>query len=342
MRDDLRKLVKMMLEAEELTPASAERQREILATRKLSMEKLSQQLANKLKLSDVRYLSRSKRPQGAYTFSAVDERNDNVVLKIQPRNELGGYLRMQRLASRLPPEVSRHLPIILKVRTLEGLRITLPDDDPISLEELGVILMERLEELPGNMFDLITEPPARSAQSLSALLSDQDALRWTAEKAVHLSLPTINQVMKKFPDMSINVITQDLLERFNRIHEKSKKLVKPLGNDAEEFEKVRNEIALIMDQWLDDNGINDRGSRQTLSRTVESNFASILTSRAIARNPAKSKPGSLSRLPGIRELQGAMEALQRIGVKLDDVHGNNIMMRPETGELVLADLGHFS
>jgi len=31
-----------------------------------------------------------------------------------------------------------------------------------------------------------------------------------------------------------------------------------------------------------------------------------------------------------------------MNINPDDLHGNNIMMRPETGELVLADLGHFT
>ena len=35
--------------------------------------------------------------------------------------------------------------------------------------------MERLEELPGNLFQLITKPPKKSAQSLNALLNDREA-----------------------------------------------------------------------------------------------------------------------------------------------------------------------
>jgi hypothetical protein len=56
----------------------------------------------------------------------------------------------------------------------------------------------------------------------------------------------------------------------------------------------------------------------------------------------KQSPGPLSRIRGVRELMTAIEDLKSMNINPDDLHGNNIMMRPETGELVLADLGHFT
>jgi len=360
MQNDLRKLVKLMLESEQLTPGTiARQQREEIEAREISMRKLSRELADKLDLLDVRYLSRSKRPKGAYTFSAVDDKGENVVLKIQPSSELGGYIRMQRLLPKLPDEVRRHVPVIMKVRTLSELGIKIPDDDVTSSEVLGVIVMERLENLPGNMFDLITEPPLQSAKSLSALISDRETLKMIIEKTIKSSSHILSRFFSDYGSLHRKLMN-NLVERLMLLNTRARQIVNPEGDRQEEFYKLREALVEIVNQWYDnveewvrDNrdepGLNQKQANDILGRPLRSmtvaairdNFTGQLGKRAVPINPSESLPGSLAGLAGIKEFQNAVESLRKMGIHVDDVHGNNIMVRPETGELVLSDLGHF-
>ena len=323
------------------------------------MQDVARQVAERLDLSDVRFLARSKRPTGAYTFSAVDDRNENVVLKIQPLNELRGYAKLQAMSIKLPKEVNRHLPFIKTVRTLEELGITAQSDPLLGPEPLGVIVMERLENLPGNMFDLITEPPLQSARSLSALISDRETLRTIIEKTISSSSHILSRFFSDYGRVHSNLMN-DLIERLMLLSTRARRIVNPEGDKNEEFYNLREVIVEIANQWYDNveawvkenqdeldldpktvNAILGRGLRGMTIAAISSNFTNQLSKRAIPISPGESKAGSLSSLAGIKELRDAIEHLRKAGVYLDDIHGNNIMIRPETGELVLSDLGHF-
>jgi hypothetical protein len=307
-----------------------------LENRMRMMDALASRVARKLDLSDVRFLARSKRPQGAYTFSAVDEENKNVVLKIQPVSELAGYAKMQQLASKLPSEIYRHVPFIKTIRTLDSLRIESP-------EPLGVIVMEGLEQLPGNLFNLITEPPQRSAASLSALLGYPDALRSVAKRSLDSTEKVLSKVISD--QGLVRQYLDDFIDRMVSLSERSKELVDPDGDATEQFYNLREIIEGIAADWFNSlHAIPEaevRRLRSNVLSSIRNDFTSALTNRAIPINPGKKSPGALSALPGINNLQRAIEYLRSLGVQLEDVHGNNIMVRPETGELVLSDLGHF-
>jgi len=340
----LRKLIRLMIESD-ATPVIANRPPpyDPFADRKRKMESLKNDLARALNLADVRYLSRSKRIYGAYTFSAVDERNENVVLKVQPLNELEGYKRAQQTIARLPDRVARHLPVIYKIRTLDELGVRPPMDDFGNPEELGVIVMERLEEIPGNMFDLITQPPVKSMHSLESLVRDREAFTAVIDDAIGKTRRAITLAVSGSPRGGDNDEEVERLRRMLVSAAYDPEVTNPGSAIViSTVDGLRSAVERKIQLWFRGLGESARGKIQSLTMTIMSSITSSLGRRAIPREPMKQSPGPLSRIRGVKELVVAIEDLKSMNINPDDLHGNNIMMRPETGELVLADLGHFT
>ena len=94
--------------------------------------------------------------------------------------------------------------------------------------------------------------------------------------------------------------------------------------------------------WYRGLGVTRPGTIQSLSQMIMSSILTFLGRRAVPKEPTKDVAGPLGRIKGIRDLVRALDDLKSMNINPSDVHGNNIMIRPETGELVLADLGHFT
>ena len=344
MQNSLRKLIRLMLESDATAPMPANHvPYDPFIQRQSKMEGIAKDAAEEMGLADVRYLSRSKRLYGAYTFSAVDERNENVILKIQPANELEGYRSAQRMIVRLPDRVARHMPIIYKIRTLDEINVPPPYDEFGSPEQLGVIVMERLDELPGNMFDLITQPATKSMHSLESLIRDREAFTAVVEESMRRSRRAIDNAVTGAPRKS------DPDEEFERIQ----KMIISAAYDPEvtsqsggivlsAIDGLRSAVGKKVELWCRALGITRPGSIQSLTQMIMSSMTTLLGRRAVPKEPTKEVPGPLSRIRGVRDLVRALDDLKTMNINPSDVHGNNIMLRPETGELVLADLGHFT
>jgi hypothetical protein len=342
MHSRLRKLVRLMVESEETAPTTRIPY-DPHAHRKRSIERLAAEVSKKLGLVDVRYLSRSKRMRGAYTYSAVDERNNNVVLKIQPADELTGYIRAQQAISKLPPSAARHLPVIYKVRKLTDLGISDPVDEFGKPEEIGVIVMERLDPLPGNMFDLITEPATKSMRSLESLLHDRQAFNDMIDEAMKKSERAIASAISS----ADHPVDRD--EEFERLRKMLRSVsYDPSVTDQDEdamISAIDGLSSVVWDKvnlWCHGLGIKRRGAAQSLTQMIMSSMSTLLGRRAVPKEPMKDIAGPLGKLRGVRELVKAIDSMKSMNIHPSDVHGNNIMIRPETGELVIADLGHFS
>jgi len=344
MQNSLRKLIRLMLESDVTVPAPPDPvPYDPIADRKKKIDRVAEEAANKIGLADVRYLARSKRLYGAYTYSAVDERNENVILKIQPKNELTGYVRAQQVIARLPDRVARHMPVIYKIRELEELGVRPPRDDFGNPEELGVVVMERLEELPGNMYDLITQPATRSMHSLESLVHDRDAFAAVIDEAMRRSKRAIDDAVTS----SARGSNSD--EEFDRLRKMliSSSYDPEISNQSgaimlSAIDGLRSAILKKVELWCHGLGITRPGSIQSLAQMIMSAITTMLGKRAVPKEPTKDAPGPLGRIKGVRELVSALDDLKSMKISPSDVHGNNIMLRPETGELVLADLGHFT
>lgn len=340
--NNLRDLIAMMIESDATVRIpKGDTQHGQIDKRKIDLDRIAKDVANKLSLSDIRYLSKSKRPLGAYTFSAVTDNYENVILKIQPEDELHGYRKAQQVISKLPKSVSRHLPIIYKIRTLDEINVTPPYNDLGKPEKLGVIVMERLEELPGNMFDLITKSPMVSNRSLRSLINDRSAFRLVVDRAIEVSKPSIDRSISRSKK---NLDVDDERDRLRSMLV-SVAYDTAIVNQADEdltFDILKDSITSKIELWGRGLGINNPNHVFLISQGIISTIRGLLSRRAVPIEPTIEKAGALGGILGIKEFVKALDDLKAMRIFPADVHGNNIMLRPETGELVLSDLGHFS
>ena len=331
-----------MVESDGSNPSPEPAQIDPREFRRSKMEEATAEVARKLGLADVRFISRSKRRRGAYTFSAVDERNENVVLKIQPENELAGYIKSQQLIARIPRSVARHLPMIYKIRTFDELGVKPIVDQSGDPEKLGVIVMERLEEIPGNMFDMITEPATESVRSLESLMNDRRAFNEMMDEVIRKSKSAILSTINK---SDRRVKEEEEVERLRMMLRSTAFSPEALDVDPDFMINATDALSAVVwekvELWCKNLGVTRPGVVQTLANTLIGSIEVLLGRRAVPKEPSREAPGALGKIKGIRELVKALDDLKSLKLKMSDVHGNNIMIRPETGELVLSDLGHF-
>jgi len=312
--------------------------------RKEKMDMIAQLTGKQLGMADVRFLSKSTRLFGAYTYAAVDKNNENVVMKIQPANELEGYRKARQIISRLPQEIAIHLPTIYKVAMLEDILHTIPDEIMNDAPDLGVIVMERLEELPGNMFDMITSSPKSSDQSLQSFLNDREAFAAIIDDVIAKKIGLITSVINHYSvrkDIDIDSAIEKLRMQIGR-----SAFTTDRKKDLEQssfglFDIFIKQVMEEIDLWCLGMGISDKSARNNIARQLSDTIASALGKRAVPKEPKTEKAGPLARTKGIKELINAINKLIEMDIEPSDLHGNNIMIRPDSGELVLADLGHF-
>lgn len=331
----------LMLENEKTPVISPIKRQNPFDARKEKMDMIASLAGKRLGMVDIRFLSRSTRLFGAYTYAAVDRNNENVVIKVQPANELDGYRRARQIISRLPADIAIHLPTIYKVAMLEDILHTIPDELESDVSDLGIIVMERLEELPGNMFDMITSAPKSSDQSLQSLLNDREAFAAVINDVIAKKISMITSVINRYSlrkDIDVGSAIDRLRTQIGRsaFTAGSKNIEK-----SSPFNAFISQVMTEIDLWCFGVGISDKNARNNISSQLSDAIASALTKRAVPKEPKVEKAGPLSRSKGIKELIAAINKLIEMDIEPSDLHGNNIMIRPGSGELVLADLGHF-
>lgn len=311
--------------------------------RKKQMEEIAKETARALSLSGLRFISRSSRLNGAYTYSAINERNENVVLKIQPIDEIDGYRKVQQIASRLSPDVAIHLPTIYQIRPLQALLHGPAAARLTGLDGLCAIVMERLEELPGNLFQLITKPPKKSSQSLNALLNDREAFDKAISDVVDHRSYTIVSILNRHSihkDIDTDAALAKLKRQIGRAiySSASREQIDATANIGSGLlGQVREEVRL----WCLGVGISNQAPQTNIAKYISDSLETALSRRAIPQEPKEEKAGPLGSVKGIDKLMRAIKKLGALGIEPSDLHGNNIMLRPDSGELVIADLGHF-
>lgn len=356
MQQTFKKLTYLLTEAEQtlkiarrlLTPPTNNVQattEEIFAERREKMEALAFAAARELGLSNLKFISKSKRFAGAHAFLAINEKHENVVLKIQSVDEITGYKKVQQMASVLPPDVANHLPTIYHVKPLQALLRGHKGAHFDKLEDFCAIVMERLEELPGNLFDLITKSPRKSEQSLNALLNDRKAFMKVVDNAVNQKIPMITSILGRY-SIHKNVNIDDAIEQL--------KLQIGRAMYSSASRQTSNDPTLVInglvkqtqeeiELWCLGNGISDKApfGSYNISKQISDAISSSLSRRAIPIEPKRERAGPLGHIKGIDKLLIAVKKLELLGIMPSDLHGNNIMLRPDSGELVFADLGYF-
>ena len=310
----IRQLIGLLLEAD---------LEDQLKIRSDEIRQIADLVSRRLGFVNLRFLAKSKRPNGAHAYAVTDENGQNLVLKIQPVEELGGYEKAQRSYDQLPPGVRKHLPVIKSIMTLEDLGIRHD-------ERLGIIVMEELERVPGRIYDMLKDQPSKSADVLSVLLSDRERFNRFIDRAID----------KQDKKLLSKISDDDIIDLKLRLQKISK-----IQNLEDEFSPgiaIMQAAGETVSDWGKEKDIDRRQILPMLVNGIKNSINSEISKRPIRVNPVKDKiSGIMVDQPGIRDLDSAIRAMISMGLTPNDLHQDNIMIRPETGELVISDLGFF-
>lgn len=321
------------------------------------VDRVAQKVGKALGMMEIRYLARSKRVYGAYAYKAISPNYMNVIVKISPEHELAGYQKIEEIKQSLPADVAKHFPRIYKITNLKKLGIEWPKADPSDDDRnLGVIVMEALEELPGPVFDLIKQPPAADDFVLEVFLNDTVLLNDFIEK--YLITQQVHNVIESFlddakPDYTvadIEDVKTAIKDRLMLLRNFKYPRFEPSILNRVDFRKPTQRIAALKPQIK-------RLVHQALGRfnpgiemiddtvtTLANEFSDEIVNqdRAIPTEPSMGgRYGVMSGTNMLTSFKRAVKYMTNHGIFVSDLHANNLMLRPESMDIVIADLGHF-
>lgn len=271
--------------------------------------------------------ARDRFGRGAYAFSASNDAGESVVLKIGLAGEIRPYQKAMRMFGEDPPSI---FPRIYAAGFFDDIGYK----PPVNLaNDFGYIVMEELEPMPKDMAKFLQDLGS-SSESFRFITENKNELR----RLINLSAERIDSSLK-------NKITSPLLsedEVNQKVGEYLSDYKEALWNKSFEWKGSDNREVfsdLIYHDFY--HTLNDilRGELTTveinnLSERAAAGFLSELNSAPVQSSYKLNTPLG-------RHFSKSIEELEEMGIEPGDLHADNIMLRPETGEIVISDLGHF-
>lgn len=282
--------------------------------------------------------SRAEYERGAYAFSASNDAGESVVMKILPESELNPYIWITQ-----KKEFSK-LKIMPKVYFASSFK-DINYKPPVELSnKFGVVVMEELEEAPKDLLNLLTED-SFDPNNLRLILNDKK----TILNIINICVNTFANILKFELDLDRNIEKYRKVEIVNNskniIFDEVKKLFYSL--DTYNFPDERHDIYLYIRKNLSnivENYIKSIKEFDEIDFYSMNNIISSLVS-CIDSKLSSTANNSLIQydlnIPGAKEFYDSLKELESYGVYSNDLHSGNIMIRPATGDIVIADIGHF-
>lgn len=298
---------------------------------------------------------------GAYAFSAAKNSGKSVVVKIVPERELQPYKEMIRKYISVDEKHRFILPQIYLAKTFNELSYSPPEN--WTSPKFAVVVMEELEKMPEEMIDIYFSKKI-DGDGLRYFMSDKESLRSAISKLidedirknildeVSLGKISFNEALSNDEkEYLLNMLFNNIKLYFEDI------LTKELANSNYDYHNeafdLEEEISNCIERAIK-NSLEDLSNRIIISSDVKQNiyywnylFARHFTSRLIHdRRVITTKPEPERRLlsnrfDSITKVKEAIDSLSSYGIRANDLHRDNIMIRPSTGELVISDIGHF-
>ena len=290
-------------------------------------------LSKKLGVHTPAFLGSSGRDlygRGAYAFSVSKDEGKSLVLKIGLAGELEPYKKILEKFGDKPPSI---LPVIYQAATFDEIGYEPPPSGLSS--KFGVILMEELIPMPPNMAEFLQN---RGGEEESfRILKDSgselaEIINSSAEKNksfLEFQLRRTNLSDKEAEDRAKELLMTFKEEAFFGLKKATSLVtggINPGGKDL--YAIIREISAPIFGSYLKKRAVEE----------VADGFTTILLSK-MAEAPADSGY-TLNTALG-KHFSGALRELEDLGIEPKDLHADNIMLRPETYEIVISDLGHF-
>jgi hypothetical protein len=255
---------------------------------------------------------------GQYTaVYDVSYQGKHAVAKItDSEKDVNAIQKLSDMRSNFEAKLSRHLPVVYE----------------IIHDETGmyIIIVERLVPLEPHIRNLLFSQEKRMMSQVIPILKDRDyisnIIKSSLKKyALVLKPQTISKVIDIVAD---NIIKTNF--KINNVDKELKTLFDMLLHtvfDIVQQDKTPKAIQLV-------NGMVLAIKKNILKLTEEQHIFPI--------GVDKSEELELSRkFPGAESLIELLEKLKKIGINWYDLHGENLMQRPKTGDIVISDPGLF-
>lgn len=295
---------------------------------------------------------------GAYAFSASNEDGQNVVMKFIPQREISIYEKIKNIKDYESSEYySSFLPEIYEIKTIEELNndnkldVFLNHnirnyDSGISqtLGSFGVVVMEELEKMNEDILRIISVTPKHDHNNFRLLLNSLD-------NDINNLLSNINNKIENFFSNQIIIYDDNILNLHRSIIDiiysnlnNIKKLNKEFYFNIKNITLKINNLILIKINEIKKlyKNINLSNNLDSLIKIINEELNNF---QAKVIKKIESNPFSLEE-PNIKGQENYISKMNDLRNNSDliplDLHGGNIMVRPNTQEIVIPDVGNFS
>lgn len=307
------------------------------------MKRVAHDLSEILGLHSPAFLASSARDKfgrGAYVFSVSNDSGEAVVLKIGLAGEIAPYQKVMRIFGEDPPSV---LPRVYAAGYFEDIGYR----PPVSLaNDFGYVVMEELDPMPRNMADFLSSSPVEG-DLFRILMDNPNLVRGIIEESGDgIKNSTIiylkeegksDEEAEKIALDTIRKIKEEVWWELNKLDtSKNQKFFRDMFvkilSLADEI--CKNNLSQIFgpDSSYDDSNPNP-------VYTLSSRFSDTLSRKIL--HPPVNKRYELDTPLG-QKIRSALSEIEELGIEPRDLHADNLMLRPGTGEIVVADLGHFN
>jgi hypothetical protein len=314
------------------------------------MKYLSEKICDELNLSTPMHLG-----SGAYAsaFSVSGDDGSNIVLKIMPSADLKIYKSLHNNTSSYSSSI---LPKIYKVEDLKNLDLNFDEldadisnsiIDPFILSH-GVVLMEELEPLNPALADFLTANLSSSDYKYRIFVQNSKEINEFKDEL----LSEINNYLEglniagNIQKSIIDIIIKNINQLFNRpenlddtgpflsFNDKLKSMYsKYSANIIQEINKMRNLYAY--------KDIVFMKNEEDIIKFISKHLSFFFSRMRYYSGLLPETMDTPSSIPGQDFYLKELRKLKDMGITPYDLHNQNIMMRPETGEIVISDIGNF-
>ncbi len=305
---------------------------------------------------------------GAYAFSASSNKGEPAVIKIVLEGELQPYKEMIQKYNSIDEKHRFILPKVYLAKTFGELGYSPPEK--LTTSRFAVVVMEELEKMPQEMIDIYFSrtPEGKEiidGENLRYFINDKESLRSLISEIFNIEIKfriidevsldkisfkeNIDDEEKKY---ILNMLFNNIKLYFEDIF--TKKLSGSNYDYANNSFDLEQDVKYSMKNALD-NSFQDFSQKISISSNeIQKNinysigeFAHAFTKKLISDRtvitaiPMPERKLLSNRFKSITKVKEAIDSLSLYGIYASDLHMENIMIRPSTGDLVISDIGHF-
>ncbi len=304
-------------------------------------------LADRLGLHEPAFLGASTRAseaKGAYAWSASNDAGESVVMKVIPKGEVYPYKKMMKIKEEHDYGI---IPAIYIASTFDELNYSPPasppmeeGDDPLSTMG-AVVVMEELEKAPADLIASFTKDTTDPNNFRILTLNDEELKKIIKEASLTFSnsllsmFRSIGMNQEKQLQISADAIGYIFENIYNAIKEKD---LMSFDNGYQLWSWLSGTVDSIIDLFIAKH--SELESLDYDHFTVPRVAISSLLNIKLSSTPTDEYYNL--NIPGPKNLANALDDLRMLDIEPRDLNQDNIMLRPDTKEVVIADFGHFN